>query len=291
SCAFMSSSALCTTSATLRRGALRRFGASDARAAPSCACAARLGVLAAAFFAVFFLAPAAVFTPAFLRGAAARVSDLRAVGFAARDVFLLRAFGITLRFGDDPADTVGHQKLRIEPRAQRGAQIRRRNFELRYGFDVHAAGRRAAQILGAERPPRAQELTERAGLRREPAGAVRDDEMRKLEQLLPAMPVRQAQERVHAEQQAERPRAVFRAKALERIDRVGDAAACDLAVVRDEPFVTRNGRLNHAQAQLRLRDRRAAMRRRADRHEVNALEAQPLLELERRAQMPVVDRI
>src|SRR5690606_25960636 len=132
---------------------------------------------------------------------------------------------------------------------------------------------------------------ERAGLRREPAGAVRDDEMRKLEQLLPAMPLRQAQERVHAEQQAERPRAVFRAKALERIDRVGDAAACDLAVVRDEPFVTRNGRLNHAQAQLRLRDRRAAMRRRADRHEVNALEAQPLLELERRAQMPVVDRI
>jgi hypothetical protein len=35
-----------------------------------------------------------------------------------------------------------------------------------------------------------------------PAGAVRHDYVRQIEQLSPAMPVRQPEERVHAEQQA-----------------------------------------------------------------------------------------
>ena len=72
------------------------------------------------------------------------------------------------------------------------------------------------------------DLAQRPLRRRLPAGPVRDDDVREIEDLLPAVPVRQAEEGVHAQQQAQRALRKFLAQLGQRIDRVGRARCAAL---------------------------------------------------------------
>ena len=56
--------------------------------------------------------------------------------------------------------------------------------------------------------------------RRVPTRPLRHDDVREVEQLAPLVPVRQIQERVHTEQQTQRPVGEFRPEARERIERI-----------------------------------------------------------------------
>src|SRR3546814_2422821 len=87
--------------------------------------------------------------------------------------------------------------------------------------DLHQAGRGLAQRLGRGAPAAvqrggqfgAQVAVERA------SGALRNDEMGVVEQLAPAVPVRQANEAVGADQQRDRRVAAeFRAQFQQRVD-------------------------------------------------------------------------
>src|SRR5688572_14774388 len=65
-----------------------------------------------------------------LRGAPGPAGDFGRVGF------FLKGFGITLRVEDDLPNAVGHEELGVAARAQRVAQVGRRDFELRHGLHV-----------------------------------------------------------------------------------------------------------------------------------------------------------
>jgi len=141
------------------------------------------------------------------------------------------------------------------------------------------------------RAPCAQEVAEETAVGRAPSGPVRDDEVREVEQLVPAVPRRQAEECVHPNEQAERLLREVPAEARERIDRVRGALTLELARVRDELRLALDRGLDEPHPELAVADRYFLVRRGRARNEVHALEVERLLELERRAQVPVVNRI
>ena len=81
------------------------------------------------------------------------------------------------------------------------------------------------------------------------------------------MPVRYSEERVHAEEQTQRPLRKFLAQLGQRIDGVGSACAAHLAIIDHEGRLVRHRRAHHGHAQLRIGERAFAMRRIACRQE------------------------
>ena len=120
---------------------------------------------------------------------------------------------------------------------------------------------------------------------------MRDDHVRELEQLAPAVPVRQAQERIHAEQQTQRPARKFGAQLGQRVDGVGRSRAANLAIVDDECGLAGHRGTHHRHAQRGIGERALAMRRAASRQEAHLGELERLPQLEGGAQMAVVNRI
>ena len=117
------------------------------------------------------------------------------------------------------------------------------------------------------------------------------DQVREFQNLTRAMPVRQAQESVHAEEQAQGALGKFSAQLDERIHGIGHATAANFAVVDHEGGLVRDGRSDHLQPQIGTRVRRLPVRRAARGHDPHLRKVQFLPQLERRAQVPVMDRI
>ncbi len=76
------------------------------------------------------------------------------------------------------------------------------------------------QITDTVRAAVRQELTERAHVRGAPSGPVSDDNMGKLQNFTPVIPLGQAQERIHTDDQTDRTQRKFRAQCRQGIDRV-----------------------------------------------------------------------
>ena len=117
--------------------------------------------------------------------------------------------GIATCLADDVADRVGHQVPGIATRRDDVAQIRGCNLELRHRVDEYPSGECLVQIVDASRASIDHELAERATRRSSPAGTVRDHHVRELQDLAPLMPLRQAEKRIHAHDQAERTVGMF----------------------------------------------------------------------------------
>ncbi len=94
-----------------------------------------------------------------------------------------------------------------------------------------------------------------------------DDEMREVENLAPAMPGRQPQERVGADDQRQRSRGGFVAQFRQRDDRVARARAIDLARVDFEARIVGKRESDHRQPVRSRGDGCAAMRRVAGGHQ------------------------
>ncbi len=125
-----------------------------------------------------------------------------------------------------------------------------------------------------------------AGLR--PQG---DHDMDERHEFRDAVPEVDARECVHADDQHDRLRAALGAQLLERQDRVGRAGTPKLAVVHHEVRIVADGGPDHFEPGRRVGKRRRAVRRFAGRHECDGFEAEQFVELVRRAQVPVVDRV
>ena len=76
------------------------------------------------------------------------------------------------------------------------------------------------QIVDAPGAAVDHQLAQGPAGRRAPAGAVRDHHVRKLQDLAPLMPLRQAQERIHAHDEAERAVGMLSPQLGEREHRV-----------------------------------------------------------------------
>ena len=105
------------------------------------------------------------------------------------------------------------------------------------------------------------------------------------------MPFGQAQESVHADDQAQAPVRIFVTQLPQRLDRIGRPLLAHFAIVDDEARLSCGRELDHLEALLRIGDRLIAVRRIAGGQEADLLQTQRLLQLERGAQVRVVDRI
>ena len=116
-------------------------------------------------------------------------------------------------------------------------------------------------------------------------------DMGKIEQLAPAMPVRQTSERIGADQEHERAfRADFGAQFDQRIDRVRRALAAQFSRVEGEAVLSDQGRANERRTLFGRRNGLIAMWRHP-RWQQPYLGIQEFGGLPRDAQMRVVDRI
>ena len=100
-------------------------------------------------------------------------------------------------------------------------------------------------------------------------GPCDDDDMRKLEQLAPAMPRGNSEERVGADDERKRPRGRRRAQLLERKHRVARTGPFDFTRVDFEACDRPDGKLDHREAISRRCDRLRAMRRAAGGNEAH----------------------
>src|SRR5439155_2417529 len=112
-----------------------------------------------------------------------------------------------------------------------------------------------------------------------------------MEQIAPAMPRREAEKRVGADNQRKGTRAVLLSQFLERDHRIARAFAPDLAGVDLESRSARNSELDHGDAMCGRGDRRASMRRVASRHQAHGGQRQRGTEVARELYMPAVNRV
>src|SRR6185369_5612788 len=96
---------------------------------------------------------------------------------------------------------------------------------------------------------------------------------------------------IHSDQQAERLLRKLLPEARERVDRVRGALPLELARVRYELGLALDRGFDEPHPESAVADRYFLVRRSRDWNEMHALEVERLLELERRAQVPVVNRI
>jgi len=188
-------------------------------------------------------------------------------------------------------DSVRHQEARVTAIGDQLSQTGRRNFQLGYGVNINRPGQRVVQFTDPCGAAIDQQLTQRSQARRAPAGPVGDDDMGQVKNLAPLIPLRQTEKYVHAHDQAQRAAGKFGAQFAECIDRVGRALPPDLAVIDDKAMLRLGGDPDHGQPMRSAGDRRLAVRRYATGHETKFGQAQGLDEFERRAQVPVMDRV
>src|SRR5215472_6716280 len=198
---------------------------------------------------------------------------------------------IAPRVEDDLPYCIGNEIAGIAAGDQSRAQLGGGDLELRHRAHVEAAGRPFAQLSCRAGAVVDHELPERSPGRRLPPGPMGDDDVGEPEELAPAMPARQAEEGVHAEQQAQRPLWVLAAQLAERVDRVRETGAAYLAVVDHETRLVRNRGPHHREPLLRACIQVVTVRGAPGREETHLGEPELLPQLERGAQMPAVDRI
>ena len=87
-------------------------------------------------------------------------------------------------------------------------------------MDINAPGGPLVQLADGARAAVYHHFTEGPAGRRFPAWAMGDDDMREIEQLTPAVPIGQAEECVHAQQQTKRAIGVLTTQLREGVDRV-----------------------------------------------------------------------
>src|ERR1700744_642 len=150
---------------------------------------------------------------------------------------------------------------------------------------------RLVQVIDATGAPVHQQLAERSHPGRAPARPVRHDQVRQLQQFLPLVPLRQAQESVHADDQAEAPVRVLMSQFAQGLDRIRRSFLADFAVIDQKARLSGGCQLHHLEPQFCIRDRLIPLGRIAGGQEAGLLQSQRLLQLERRAQMSVVNRI
>src|SRR6202453_2494841 len=158
-------------------------------------------------------------------------------------------------------------------------------------MDVNAAGALFVQIADSTRAAVHEQLPERSHARCAPTGTMRDHQMRELKELAPLMPFRQTQERVHPDDEAKAAVRIFVPQLPERLDGIGRTLFADLAIIDHETRLIGGREFHHFEPQLRIGHGPVAMRRIARGQKANLLEPKRLLQLERRAQVRVMDRI
>ena len=115
--------------------------------------------------------------------------------------------------------------------------------------------------------------------------------MRESENITPAMPRRQPEKRVAADDQRQRSCRGFVAQFRERDDRVAWARTFDLACVDLEVRILGECRLDHRKPVRRRRNGRAAMRRVARREQADRCQIECGAHFARELEMSVMDRV
>ena len=110
---------------------------------------------------------------------------------------------------DNFSHRIGHGMARIAPGDDQLSQLRRGDLELGPGMYIDAAGAVLVQLPHAAGASIDHDLSEPAHRRGLPARAVRDDDVRKIEQLAPAVPVGRPEECVHAKEADTRERSGY----------------------------------------------------------------------------------
>ena len=118
-----------------------------------------------------------------------------------------------------------------------------------------------------------------------------DDEMREVEDLAPAMPCRQAEERIGADDQREPSAAILGAQLLECGHREASALAPKLTGIDFQTRMIRDGKLDHCQPLRRGCHRRRSVRGIAGGNEANRGKLEGLPQFTRELQMSAMDRI
>src|SRR3984957_6477862 len=155
---------------------------------------------------------------------------------------------IASRFKDDLAHLLRDQVARVAACDQECPQFGGGDFQLRAGMHVNTTGKLLVQLADAAGAVVHHHFPERPAGSRAPARAVCHDDVRKAEKVAPAVPLWQAEERVHAEQQAQRALRELRAQLRERVDRVGGTRTAYLAVIHDEARLLGHRGAHHLQA-------------------------------------------
>jgi hypothetical protein len=140
----------------------------------------------------------------------------------------------------------------------------------------------ARERLGHARLPRIHRISRTMG----------HDDVRQIEELMPAAPRREIEESVGAQQQHERPRSTeLLPQFQQRVHGVAGAGAPDFALVEMEQRIALDRQPDHGGAVLRTRAGRTAMRRGSRRNEAHFLELQRFPDLLRQPQVAIVDGI
>src|SRR3984957_11282186 len=147
------------------------------------------------------------------------------------------------------------------------------------------------QVVYAAGTPVHQQLPQRAHARGTPAGAMRDHQMGQLQQFLPLMPLRQAQEGIHTYDETKAPIRIFVPEFRQGIHGIRRAFLADLTIIHQDSRLPRRRQLHHLQPQLRVCQGLITVRRIARREKTNLLQAQCLLQFKGGAQVRIVNRI
>ena len=120
---------------------------------------------------------------------------------------------------------------------------------------------------------------------------VRDDDVREAQHVAPSVPAVEAEERVHADGEAQPPLGRLGLQFLERQHRVGRPVAPHFAVVDGESGLARDRSAHHREPERRVGQRLVAVRRASGRDVAHLREAERLHQLESGAKVAVVDRV
>ena len=107
---------------------------------------------------------------------------------------------------DEFTHRVRHEKARIAPHGDELANFGGGDFKLSDRVDVNTARAGLMQIADASGTAIDQQLAQRSHAWRPPARAMRHHQMGQLQQIPPLMPFWQAQEGIHAHDQAQETR-------------------------------------------------------------------------------------
>src|SRR5258706_7587656 len=188
----------------------------------------------------------------------------------------------------------GQQIARAARLGEVSADGARGNVERRGAVGDDVSPRPLAQHVGgagALAPLRGERGLHSARGERMP-GTLRDEDVREVEQIAPALPGAQVSEGVRPEKQHDRAlRAEFASQPLQRLDGIARRGLADFRVVQLEQRVLFDREPHHFQTVRRRCERRNAVPGLARGHPAHELQAQDLRRLLREAQVPEVHRV